>query len=136
MTKNHAYLRDLELLGKLAGAEMPQDYRNLQVTTAAGQQLGDLGALLGQHSLPSASGAYTQMHAPLTPPECEDPIIHWCDCAIYNGPAYEPGPCDCGGLKSSSGALTPQQRYRLCEIAHETADPALRAAAIALLVQP
>ncbi len=21
---------------------------------------------------------------------------HFSDCAIYNGPAYEPGPCDCG----------------------------------------
>lgn len=23
---------------------------------------------------------------------------HWSDCAIYNAPAFEPGPCDCGGL--------------------------------------
>ena len=25
-------------------------------------------------------------------------IIHWSDCAIYNGPAYPAGPCDCGAL--------------------------------------
>lgn len=24
---------------------------------------------------------------------------HWSDCAIYNAPACEPGPCDCGGLE-------------------------------------
>ena len=23
-------------------------------------------------------------------------MTHFSDCAIYNGPAYEPGPCDCG----------------------------------------
>ena len=23
-------------------------------------------------------------------------IIHTSDCALHNGPAYEPGPCDCG----------------------------------------
>ena len=23
---------------------------------------------------------------------------HWSDCALYNAPAFEPGPCDCGGL--------------------------------------
>lgn len=28
----------------------------------------------------------------------EKRIGHWSDCAIYNGPAFEPGPCDCGGL--------------------------------------
>lgn len=25
------------------------------------------------------------------------PRHHWSDCAIYNAPAYEPGPCNCGG---------------------------------------
>ena len=23
---------------------------------------------------------------------------HWSDCSVNNAPAYEPGPCDCGGL--------------------------------------
>jgi hypothetical protein len=23
---------------------------------------------------------------------------HWSDCAVYNGPAFPAGPCDCGGL--------------------------------------
>jgi hypothetical protein len=32
---------------------------------------------------------------------------HWSDCAIYNAPAYEPGPCDCGGLD-----LAAYERYR------------------------
>lgn len=31
---------------------------------------------------------------------------HWSDCAIYNAPAYESGPCDCGGLD-----LTAYARY-------------------------
>lgn len=25
--------------------------------------------------------------------------VHWSDCAVHNAPAYEPGPCDCGGLE-------------------------------------
>lgn len=25
--------------------------------------------------------------------------VHWSDCAVHNGPAYEPGRCDCGGLE-------------------------------------
>jgi len=29
-------------------------------------------------------------------PEKKD-INHWSDCAVNNGPAYEPGECDCGG---------------------------------------
>lgn len=29
-------------------------------------------------------------------------VIHWSDCAIYNAPAYEPGPCNCGAAKSGS----------------------------------
>ena len=29
---------------------------------------------------------------------------HWSDCAIYNGPALEPGPCDCGGLELTEDA--------------------------------
>ncbi len=24
---------------------------------------------------------------------------HWSSCAVYNAPAYPPGPCDCGGFK-------------------------------------
>ena len=28
-----------------------------------------------------------------------EPPKHWSDCAVYNGPAYKPGPCDCGGFK-------------------------------------
>src|ERR1039458_5402896 len=27
------------------------------------------------------------------------PSAPWSDCAIYNGPAYPPGPCNCGGLE-------------------------------------
>ncbi len=27
-------------------------------------------------------------------------IVHFSDCAVYNGPAYEPGPCDCGAAKA------------------------------------
>jgi hypothetical protein len=23
---------------------------------------------------------------------------HWSDCAVHRAPAYEPGPCNCGGL--------------------------------------
>lgn len=30
--------------------------------------------------------------------------IHWCDCAIYNGPAYPTGPCDCGMLDLAEDA--------------------------------
>lgn len=26
--------------------------------------------------------------------------MHWSDCAVYNAPAYEPGPCDCGWAKA------------------------------------
>jgi len=26
--------------------------------------------------------------------------MHWSDCAIYNAPAMEPGPCDCGAIKA------------------------------------
>ena len=26
------------------------------------------------------------------------PIEHTSDCAMHRGPAYEPGPCDCGGI--------------------------------------
>lgn len=24
--------------------------------------------------------------------------MHWSDCAVNNGPALKPGPCDCGGF--------------------------------------
>lgn len=27
---------------------------------------------------------------------------HWSDCALNNGPALEPGPCDCGAAASAS----------------------------------
>jgi len=23
--------------------------------------------------------------------------LHWSDCALHRAPAFEPGPCDCGG---------------------------------------
>ena len=23
-------------------------------------------------------------------------VKHWSDCSVHNGPAMEPGPCDCG----------------------------------------
>ncbi|MBS4074573.1 hypothetical protein KGY14_05140 [Ameyamaea chiangmaiensis] len=26
---------------------------------------------------------------------------HWSDCAVHNGPAMEPGPCDCGGYEAA-----------------------------------
>lgn len=26
--------------------------------------------------------------------------MHWSDCAVYNAPAYEPGPCSCGWAKA------------------------------------
>ena len=29
---------------------------------------------------------------------------HWSDCAIHNGPALEPGPCDCDGLELADDA--------------------------------
>jgi hypothetical protein len=30
---------------------------------------------------------------------------HWSDCAMNNGPAYEAGPCDCGGLNLAVDAV-------------------------------
>ena len=27
-------------------------------------------------------------------------IVHWSDCSVYNAPAFEPGPCDCGAAKA------------------------------------
>ena len=32
---------------------------------------------------------------------------HYSDCAVNNGPALEPGPCDCGGLVVSDKSLVP-----------------------------
>ena len=26
---------------------------------------------------------------------------HWSDCAVHNGPAYPPGPCNCSGIAGS-----------------------------------
>jgi hypothetical protein len=26
----------------------------------------------------------------------QEPVQHWSDCAVHNGPAYPAGPCDCG----------------------------------------
>ena len=37
-----------------------------------------------------------------------EPTLHWSDCAIYNGPAYEPGPCDCGGYKPEDSGGPPK----------------------------
>ena len=31
-----------------------------------------------------------------------EPKEHWSDCAIYNEPAMEAGPCDCGGYDGST----------------------------------
>ena len=31
---------------------------------------------------------------------------HWSDCAVNNGPAYEPGPCDCGGYSRPFPSVT------------------------------
>lgn len=33
---------------------------------------------------------------------------HYSDCAVNNGPAYEPGPCDCGGYN-------PEKRIAILE---------------------
>jgi len=30
---------------------------------------------------------------------------HWSDCALYRGPAYEPGPCNCGCSELADDAL-------------------------------
>ena len=29
-------------------------------------------------------------------------ILHWSDCSTNNGPAYGPGPCDCGWAKADT----------------------------------
>lgn len=29
-------------------------------------------------------------------------ILHWSDCSLNNGPAYESGPCDCGWAKADT----------------------------------
>jgi hypothetical protein len=42
-------------------------------------------------------------------PHCVGGNLHLSDCAVHNGPAMEPGPCDCGASGSMvarmSGAL-------------------------------
>jgi hypothetical protein len=30
------------------------------------------------------------------------PRQHWSDCAVHRAPAYDPGPCDCGGIPSKT----------------------------------
>lgn len=34
-------------------------------------------------------------------------VHHWSDCAVHNAPAYEPGPCDCGGFFPTLTEATP-----------------------------
>jgi len=29
-------------------------------------------------------------------------VQHWSDCAVYNAPAYEPEPCNCGALDAAA----------------------------------
>lgn len=35
----------------------------------------------------------------------ESDMVHASDCALHNGPAYEPGPCDCGATTPVHGGL-------------------------------
>ncbi len=41
----------------------------------------------------------------------EENTEHWSDCSIYNPPAYEPGPCDCGPKVKVLINGTPIEQY-------------------------
>ena len=51
-------------------------------------------------------------------------ILHFSDCAVYNGPAYLPGPCDCGAVKAHKRWWT--YLYRLLRIRHARLRSVLR----------
>ena len=36
----------------------------------------------------------------------QEPVQHWSDCAVHNGPAYPAGPCDCGVKKEPIAYVT------------------------------
>jgi hypothetical protein len=49
---------------------------------------------------------------------------HFSDCAVHNAPAYEPGPCDCGGVRQghTPGPWEVRQRGSIVEVAPVGAD--------------
>lgn len=41
-------------------------------------------------------------------------VVHASDCALHNGPAMDPGPCDCGAQKAQIIQALVRARLALC----------------------
>lgn len=88
-------------VGKLKGTT-PLDMRGLTALIRRKRERGEI--LTEMLQADEASGAFDAEPSNLTITEAEGEPVHRSDCAIYNGPAFEPGPCDCGAADEAADA--------------------------------